>query len=189
MPVSSTTFRIAPASSSSTVSPMICKRSLYLVCSWIRSGISALHGPHHVAQKLSKTTLPWASASVRGLPSRSSSRNSGAGSGFRTKRMTLPRSCGSAEAMPANSQQMETQQIETRNGEETKRAGSEGGEPFVRPVDSRQFMASHLGDHIPAAKEIVPRSRAASRTPPFELCSSFKKLYGSNGFFPLDVPP
>jgi hypothetical protein len=41
-------------------------------------GISVRHGPHHVAQKFSSTTLPRKLLRVRGLPSRSVRVKSGA---------------------------------------------------------------------------------------------------------------
>src|SRR5580704_11186748 len=67
----------------------------------MRSGISARQGPHQVAQKFRKTTLPCKAAMVRGLPSSAVSLNSGAGSGLRTKRMTDWLSCCGALCEPA----------------------------------------------------------------------------------------
>src|SRR5689334_18587010 len=51
---------------------MIVSLSLYFSCSSMKPGISALHGPHHVAQKFSSTTLfgSFNDASVTSLPSR-----------------------------------------------------------------------------------------------------------------------
>src|SRR4051812_24951472 len=59
----------------------------------MRSGISARHGPHQVAQKFSSITLPCHSESESGLPSSVSSLKSGAVSGLRTKWITLPSPC------------------------------------------------------------------------------------------------
>src|SRR5260370_41390945 len=87
MPNFSTKSLMASGSSSSTTRPRIWRRSLYLFCSSTRSGISARQGPHQVAQKFSRMTLPWESARVTGFPSRLVSLKSGAGSGLRTKRM------------------------------------------------------------------------------------------------------
>src|SRR5216683_139102 len=87
MPKPATKLLMAPISSSSTTRPRIWRRSLYLFCSSTRSGISARQGPHQVAQKFRRMTLPWESARVTGLPSRPVSLKSGAGSGLRTKRM------------------------------------------------------------------------------------------------------
>src|SRR6266852_5174715 len=84
---------MASCSSSSTTRPRIWRRSLYLSCSSTRSGISARQGPHQVAQKFKRMTLPLESASVTGLPSRPVSLNSGAGSGLRTKRTVGCWSC------------------------------------------------------------------------------------------------
>src|SRR5579885_3278183 len=67
---------------------MIWSTSLYRLCSAIRSGVSARHGPHHVAQKFSSTTFPRAASSVTGFPSSPSSLNSGAASGCPTSRIT-----------------------------------------------------------------------------------------------------
>jgi len=58
-----------------------------LFCNSMRSGISARQGPHQLAQKFRRMTLPRESASVTGFPSRVVSLKSGAGSGLRTKRM------------------------------------------------------------------------------------------------------
>src|SRR6478736_1132612 len=44
--------------------------SLYFSCSSTKPGISALQGPHHVAQKLSNTTLPLNDDNSTSLPSR-----------------------------------------------------------------------------------------------------------------------
>src|SRR5216684_1390067 len=93
MPNFSTKSLIASGSSSSTTRPRIWSRSLYLSCSSTRSGISARQGPHQVAQKFKRMTLPLESASVTGLPSRPVSLNSGAGSGLRTKRTVGCWSC------------------------------------------------------------------------------------------------
>src|SRR4026208_1206984 len=51
---------------------MIVSLSRYFSCSSTKPGISALHGPHHVAQKLSRMTLPWPlnDASATSVPSR-----------------------------------------------------------------------------------------------------------------------
>src|SRR5712664_573906 len=87
MPNFSANSLMASGSSSSTTSPRIWRRSLYLFCSSTRAGISARQGPHQVAQKFSRMTLPWESARVTGFPSRLVSLKSGAGSGLRTKRM------------------------------------------------------------------------------------------------------
>src|SRR6266853_4985570 len=93
MPNFSTKSLMASGSSSSTTKPRIWRRSLYLFCSSTRSGISARQGPHHVAQKFKRITLPRESVSVTGLPSRPLSLNSGAGSGLRTKRIVPCCSC------------------------------------------------------------------------------------------------
>src|SRR5258708_23158755 len=78
---------MAAGSASSTTSARIWRRSLYLFCSSTRSGISARQGPHQVAQKFRRMTLPCESARVTGFPSRLVSLKSGAGSGLRAKRM------------------------------------------------------------------------------------------------------
>src|SRR5260370_18106344 len=49
--------------------------------------MSVRHGPNQVAQKFTRTTLPLESASATGLPLRPVSLKSGAGSGWRTKRI------------------------------------------------------------------------------------------------------
>src|SRR6266436_5454492 len=87
MPYLAANFLMASRSSSSTTRPRICSRSLYFFCSSTRSGISARHGPHHVAQKFTSTTFPLEPARVTGLPSRPARWKSGAGSGLRTKRI------------------------------------------------------------------------------------------------------
>src|SRR5271163_1269892 len=43
-------------------------RFLYVFSNSMNQGISILQGPHHVAQKLSNTTLPIKSESRKGLP-------------------------------------------------------------------------------------------------------------------------
>src|SRR5688572_2939026 len=48
-------------------------RAPYWLWSFTKSGISSLHGPHHVAQKFTTTTLPRQSPIVCGRPSRSGS--------------------------------------------------------------------------------------------------------------------
>src|SRR5204863_1471249 len=53
----------------------------------MRSQSSGRHGPHQVAQKFRRMTLPLELASVTGLPSRPVSLKSGAGAGLRTKRI------------------------------------------------------------------------------------------------------
>src|SRR6476659_29005 len=59
----------ADAFGSSPVSPIISTpRDLYSLCSFMSSGISRRHGPHQVAQKLTTTTLPKKSASLKGAP-------------------------------------------------------------------------------------------------------------------------
>src|SRR5205823_11556765 len=83
--------------------PMIWSWSLYLFCSSTRSGISARHGPHHVAQKFRRVTLLLYSARLTGLPSRVSSLKSGAGSGFRTRRIVgCWANTGAARTQPSN---------------------------------------------------------------------------------------
>jgi len=47
-------------------------------------GISSRHGGHHVAQKFTKTTCPFASARVKGFPSGVLPRMGGAGTTFAT---------------------------------------------------------------------------------------------------------
>ena len=61
---------------------MTCSVSLYFSCSATRSGISARHGPHQVAQKLTMTTLPRSDAGEISRPSRSVTVNAGAGFGI-----------------------------------------------------------------------------------------------------------
>src|SRR5215218_5712179 len=50
---------------------MMVSLSRYFSCSSTKPGISALQGPHHVAQKFNSTTLPLYDASETSLPSRS----------------------------------------------------------------------------------------------------------------------
>src|SRR5215210_5580539 len=50
---------------------MIVSLSLYFSWSSTKPGISALQGPHHVAQKFNSTTLPLNDESATSLPSRS----------------------------------------------------------------------------------------------------------------------
>src|SRR5882762_2670577 len=131
MPNSAANFLTASGSSSSTARPRICKRSLYLFCNRTRSGISARHGPHHVAQKFTTMTLPLDAASVTGFPSRPATWNSGAGSRLRTKRMVGRCS----DSCP-----------ETKKG---KRHGRRQVRRYRRDAQqwNRSFMASSIGEH------------------------------------------
>src|SRR5580692_9803180 len=54
-------------------------RFLYVFSNSMNQGISILQGPHHVAQKLSTTTLPLKSESRRATPFASLRMKSGAG--------------------------------------------------------------------------------------------------------------
>src|ERR1019366_4031985 len=64
--------------------PMIWSLPAYLVWSLMRSGISAGHGGHQVAQKFSSTTFPRRSEAAMVLPSIVLMVKSGAGAGFLT---------------------------------------------------------------------------------------------------------
>ena len=126
---------MACGSSSSTTRPMIWSWSLYLFCSSTRSGISARHGPHHVAQKFRRVTLLLYSARLTGLPSRVSSLKSGAGSGFRTRRIVgCWANTGAARTQPSN---------------QATKCG------FFRP------MASLLGKHNDSKKPSAMRKHCA----------------------------
>src|SRR5580692_10023450 len=63
----SLTSFVEPSSSEMprTVNPW----AAYFFCIWISHGISSLQGPHHVAQKFSRTALPLYSESETDLPS------------------------------------------------------------------------------------------------------------------------
>src|SRR5262249_17635735 len=69
--------------------PTTTSLSRYLSCSAASAGISARHGPHHVAQKLTITTLPRQSDEASGRPSMSCSVKAGTGAGLRKKRSVV----------------------------------------------------------------------------------------------------
>ena len=79
---------------SSTETPMtISPLSRYLFCRSTNPGISILHGPHHVAQKSSRITLPLYAARFTGFPSMSFSVN------FRSAGFALASHPGSADVV------------------------------------------------------------------------------------------
>src|ERR1051325_1629307 len=61
--------------------PTMTSWSRYLSCSLMRSGISARHGGHHVAQKFSRTTLPRQELEGTVRPLRSVTEKAGSGVG------------------------------------------------------------------------------------------------------------
>src|SRR5712691_9103178 len=89
--------------------PRICKRSLYLFWSATRSGTSAQQGPHQVAQKFRRSTLPREPARVTGFPSKPVNLKSGAVSGLRTKRTVGRRSCAASTGEKNRSKQIRKQ--------------------------------------------------------------------------------
>src|SRR5215831_8380051 len=73
----------------------------------MNQGISTLQGPHHVAQKFNRTTLPFCSASFTGAPVESVKLKSGAGFDTRLLPSPLP-SAGSTVAAWREREQDET---------------------------------------------------------------------------------
>ena len=84
-----------------------------------RSGISAMHGTHHVAHRLTSTRLPRKSASVADLPSRVSNATAGAGvpAWLRSMAWSVPAPCGvAADTLSPPSPQPATQAPRRRSG-------------------------------------------------------------------------
>src|SRR2546423_9027999 len=68
----SAAYGFSLSSVSSTETPTTCRPSLpYLFWNSMNQGISILHGPHHVAQKSSRITLPLNDESLTSLLSMS----------------------------------------------------------------------------------------------------------------------
>ena len=88
---------------SSCEMPMTCSRSPYFACSAIKSGISARHGGHHVAQKLTIVTLPRSDASEISRPSIVLALKDGASAGCLKNRIVIRSPAGSGDEASAAS--------------------------------------------------------------------------------------
>src|SRR5262245_5654 len=117
----------------------------------MRSGISALQGPHHVAQKFTRMTFPRKSASEICFPSRSRAANSGATAGLRKNRSVIRSFVGASGIAPD--------------------AGRSAARREHAPEAASTTRAATARDRFAVIRlpRLVPNSRASSVSPALTL--------------------
>src|SRR5262245_60424549 len=102
----------------------------------MRSGISARHGGHHVAQKLTRTTLPLRSLELIVLPLKSVTEKSATGAGLRRSWTTGGPPDSSTAPDPAGSAPLEQEPAESAAASATAPRGSRA--TACRPADGAE---------------------------------------------------
>ena len=149
---------------------MTTRWSRYFSCSATRSGISARHGGHQVAQKLRMTTLPRSDAEDSSRPSRSLTVNAGAVAGLRKKRSVdafaalgrVGRRVGAvrpAVELPGIARRGPRQQDGADDGDEEERAS------WSHSLDKCKLKPCRFKpcSSMPAACWSIPTGRASAR--------------------------